>query len=130
MEKGSRPEITYIVHQCARFSVCPKIEHARAIRWVGRYLRSTKDKGMILHPDRTKGLEVFVDADFANWDPTNTADIDTARSRHGYVIKYANCPIIWKSQLQQEIALSSTESEYTGLPYSIREVIPIILNFM
>ena len=41
-------------------------------------------------------------------------------------IKYANCPISWKSQLQREIALSSTESEYTGLSYAIRDVIPII----
>ena len=127
LEKGSRPEIAYIVHQCARFSISPKVEHTRAIRWLGRYLRQTKDKGMILRPDRSKGLELFVDADFAgNWDPENTADIDTARSRHGYIIKCANCPVIWKSQLQREIALSSTESEYTGLSYSIREAIPII----
>ena len=82
---------------------------------------------MLLYPDKTKGLELFVDANFAgNWDPENTDDVDTARSGHGYVIKYADCPIIWKSQLQREIALSSTESEYTGLSYSIREIIPII----
>ena len=36
------------------------------------------------------------------------------------------CPIIWKSQLQTEIALSSTESEYTGLSYALREAIPIM----
>ena len=127
LEKGSRPEIAYIVHQCARFSVSPKIEHAQAIRWLSRHLRDTRHQGMILNPDKTKGLELFVDADFAgNWDPENTEDIDTARSRHGYLVKYANCPIIWKSQLQREIALSSTESEYTGSSYSIREIIPII----
>jgi len=39
---------------------------------------------------------------------------------------YAGCPIVSKSQLQMEIALSSTESEYTGLSYALREVIPII----
>ena len=48
---------------------------------------------------------------------------DTARSRHGYIIKYNNCPLVWKSQLQGEIALSSTESEYCGLLYALREVI-------
>ena len=37
-----------------------------------------------------------------------------------------NCPIVWKSQLQHEIALSSTESEYTGLSYALREAIPIM----
>ena len=28
---------------------------------------------------------------------------------------YTGCPIVWKSQLQTEIVLSSTESEYTGV---------------
>ena len=36
------------------------------------------------------------------------------------------CPVVWKSQLQHEIALSSTESEYTGLSYVLREAIPIM----
>jgi len=53
-------------------------------------------------------------------------DIDTACSRHGYIIKYLNCPIVWKSQLQGEVALSSSESEYTGLSYALREAIPIM----
>ena len=39
---------------------------------------------------------------------------------------YAGCPIIWKSQLQTEIAMSSTESEYTGLSYALRDAIPIM----
>ena len=38
---------------------------------------------------------------------------------------YENCPILWKSQLQTEVCLSSTESEYVGLSYALREVIPI-----
>ena len=82
---------------------------------------------MQLKTDKTKGLELYVDADFAgNWDPAETDDVDIARSRHGFCVKYANCVIHWKSQLQREIALSSTESEYTGLSYAIRDVIPII----
>jgi hypothetical protein len=40
---------------------------------------------------------------------------------------YEGVPITWKSQLQTEIALSTiTESEYTGLPYALREAIPIM----
>jgi len=35
-------------------------------------------------------------------------------------------PIVWKSQLQKEIALSTTEAEYTGLSYALREAIPIM----
>ena len=68
-----------------------------------------------------------MDADFAgNWDRSETNDPDTARSRHGFIISYAGCPILWKSQLQTEITLSSTESEYTGLSYALREAIPLM----
>ena len=83
--------------------------------------------GLILKPEPDKELQVYVDADFAgNWDQKETMHRDTARSRHGYIVKYFNCPIMWKSQLQTEICLSSTESEYTGLSYALREVIPIM----
>ena len=114
LEKGTRSNISYITHQCARFSESPKNSHAKALRWLARYLKGTKEKGLILNPDKTKGIELFVDADFAgNWDKADSANPDTARSRHGYIVKFMGCPIVWKSQLQQEIALSRTESEYT-----------------
>ena len=37
--------------------------------------------------------------------------------------------MLWKSQLQTEVALSSTESEYTGLSYALRDAIPIMNLF-
>jgi hypothetical protein len=129
LEKGSRPDIAYIVHQCARFSVDPKREHGKAVRHLGRYLLATRDKGLILTPDLKRGLEDYVDADFAgNWNKDDAAlnDRDIARSHHGFIISYKGCPINWKSQLQTEIALSSTESEFTGLSYSLRDAIPIM----
>jgi hypothetical protein len=127
LEKGSRSDIAYAVHQCARFSAFPKMEHGKAIRWIARYLHGTRDEGTIFKPKRGLGLEVYVDADFAgNWDAEDTASRDTARSRHGYFIMYGGCPVVWKSQLQGEICLSTTESEYTGLSYALRQAIPII----
>ena len=127
LERGTRSDISYIVHQCARFTASPKREHGQAINWLGRYLKGTSDKGTIFKPKRGKGLQIWVDADFCgNWDKTETQDRDTARSRHGYIITYNDCPIVWKSQLQTEIALSSTESEYTGLSYALREAIPLM----
>ena len=127
LEKTTRSDISYITHQCARFTSCPKKEHGQAVKWLGRYLKATRKKGTILKPVKGKGLEVHVDADFSgNWDPKESWDRDTARSRHGYIVKYEGCPLLWKSQLQTEIALSSTEREYTGMSYGLREVIPVI----
>jgi hypothetical protein len=39
---------------------------------------------------------------------------------------FANCPFIWASKLQTEIALSSTEAEYIALSTATREVIPLL----
>ena len=128
LERGTRSDISYATHQCARFSNDPKPDHESAVRWLVRYLIGTKDKGYIINHKSNKGLEVHVDADFSgNWDSTcPEEDRDTARSCHGYIISYLGAPIVWKSQLQTEIALSSTESEYTGLSYALREAIPIM----
>jgi hypothetical protein len=39
---------------------------------------------------------------------------------------YEGCPLLHKSQLQTEIALSTTESEYIGISYALRDAIPIM----
>ena len=127
LEKSTRPDIAFITHQYARYTSDPRKEHGAAIRWLARYLKGTRDKGLILDPRRDKELEVYVDADFAGcWDPKESHVRDTAQSQHGYVISYGGCSIIWKSQLQTEIALFSIESEYTGLSYALRDAISII----
>ena len=130
LEKATRSDSSYVVHQCARFVSCPKREHGEAVRWLGRYLKGTRKMGTILKPmPNNKDLEVYVDASFCgDWDPKEAAiDCDTARSRHGYLISYAGCQLLWKSQLQTEIALSRTESQYTpGLSYALRDAIPIM----
>lgn len=45
------------------------LSHEQAITRISRYLRHTKDRGAIFKPDKSKGLECYVDADFAvGWD--------------------------------------------------------------
>jgi hypothetical protein len=73
-------------------------------------------------------FEVYVDADFGGlWDREIAEDSPiTSKSRTGYVVMYAGCPIIWGSQLQTEIALSTTEAEYLALSTALRNAIPIM----
>ena len=81
LDKGSRPDISYATHQCARFAADPSKEHGEAIRWLGRYLHTTKDKGMICTPNKSQGLRVYVYADFAgNWTCDESNNVDRARS--------------------------------------------------
>lgn len=124
---STRPDIAFSVHQTARFANDPKISHERAIKRIGRYLKATKNKGIILKPDRKKGLECYVDADFAGgFDKNNSEDIASVFSRTGFIIKYMDCPIYWVSRLQTEICLSTTEAEYVALSQAMREVLPMI----
>lgn len=129
LEQSTRPDLAYSLHQCQRFAANPKKQHAEAVKWIGKYLAGTRDKGLILRPHDSYSFDCYVDADWAgNWDPTGKPedDRDTARSRSGYVVFYAGCPIVWASKLQTTIALSSTEAELYALSTALRTVIPLM----
>ncbi len=98
------PSLT-TVHQCARFWAKPKTKHAEAVKRIGRYLLATKDKGLIMKPDKS-GMECWVDSAHASeWsNKIASNDPNTARSRMGYVIRYAGCPMHWASKMQTEFA--------------------------
>jgi hypothetical protein len=127
LEKCTRPDIACSVHQAARFSAQPKISHTEAVHIIGRYLIGSPDKGLVLKPNE-RSFEVYADADFSGlWDKaTAMEDPSTAKSRTGYVILYAGCPILWASRLQSEKALSTTEAEYLSLSTALRETIPLM----
>jgi len=128
LEKSTRPDISYATHQIARFSQDPKRSHGEAVIWLCKYLRETRKDGLILDPRIDKSLEVYADADFAgNWNKATAAsDASTAKSRSGFVITFAGCPILWSSKLQTQIALSTTEAEYISLSESLRSAIPLM----
>ena len=123
------PEISFAVHQCARFCAEPKELHYKAVKRIARYLVGTQDKGLTLQPSDVN-LHCYADADFAgNYTPQDSSDPNSVKSRSGFVITYANCPIAWQSKLQTEIALSTTESEYISLSQATRTMLFLIELF-
>lgn len=124
--QNTRPDISFAMHQCARYSSAPTALHELAVKRIGRYLLATKDKGLILHPTKNFKLDMFVDADFAGvWHREKSELRDCALSRTGYIITYCGCPIHWASKLQSKIALSTTEAEYIALSMASRELLPL-----
>jgi hypothetical protein len=82
--------------------------------------------GMYLRPNG-HSFEVYADADFCGlWGTIDPSNPITSKSRTGYVVMYSGCPIIWASQLQSEIALSTTEAEYIALSTALRQTIPLM----
>jgi hypothetical protein len=130
LEKSTRLDIAVAVHQCARFSSEPKQSHADAVRYFGRYLQGTQDEGLILDPKNDKLFECWVNADFLGQYVKGAQDLAldsmTAKSRTGFIITYAGCPITWGSRIQQKATLSSTESEYVALSEAFRVLLPMM----
>ena len=126
LSTNTRPDISFAVSQVARFNHNPKRSHASAIKTIVRYLHRTSDKGTIVRPSGDLSLNCYVDADFSGLygrDPDYSPS--SAKSRTGYIITLGGCPILWKSQLQTEISLSTLEAEYSALSASMRTLLPL-----
>ena len=69
------------VHQTARFSNNPMLSHEKSIMRIGRYLLGTRKRGIIYKPNKSKGLECYVDADFAGgWSQANANNANNVLS--------------------------------------------------
>ena len=122
-----RPDISFAVHQCARYTFSPTRRHEKALIRIGRYLKGTQDNGLILTPSHQLKLDCYPDADFAGlWNHEAPDDPHCVRSRTGYVITLSDCPVLWVSKMQTAIALSTMESEYIALSQACKDLFPIM----
>ena len=125
----THPDITMAASQCARYVHNPKRSHELALIQIGRDLKGTLDKGLIFTPIDAESLrtDVYVDAAFAcGWGTELGTNPDSVKSRTGYIVEIANCPVIWILKLQTTIATSTMESEYTAMSMALRSVIPLL----
>lgn len=117
LANNTRPDISHSVNHLARFLKNPSQEHLGAARRILRYIANDPDKGIIYMKDNERPkLEAYSDADFAG-------DPSTSRSTSGSLIKLASGPIFWRSHLQRDVVLSTTEAEYLAATETCRQLI-------
>jgi hypothetical protein len=122
------PDIAYVVNCCARYMFCPKHSHELALKRIGRYLKQTSDRGMVMNPstDICK-IDAYPGTDFAGmYGHEKPTDPSCVKSCSGFIITFADVPILWQSKLQTETALSTMEAEVIALAACCRELLPII----
>ena len=121
LEKSTHPDISISVHQCACFSENPKWSHAEADKRIGHYLLSSRDKGLIIHPNKLWHFDCWVDTDFAgNWGQHDAhIDLMTSKLHSGWLVCFAGVPITWASKMQTITAMSTTEAEYIAISTSL-----------
>jgi len=102
----TRPNITFAVNQAKRFSENPTKADLNASIRILKYLKCTKYYS--INYNGKKIIGAYCDIDFAG-------DEIKIRSTSGYIFVLRNNPISWKSITQKNIALSTTEAEYSSL---------------
>jgi len=122
----SRPDIQFAVSQCARFIHGTKRSHEEALEHIGQYLKATMDEGLVLTPSNDFNIDCYVDADFAGlYHIDDVLDPSCVKSRTGYALCICDCPIVWVSKLQSDIATSTMEAEYNALSMAMRDLLPL-----
>lgn len=88
----------------------------QAARQVLRYIAKDPDQGIeFTRNNHQATLEAYSDADFA-------ANPSTSQSTSGMLIRLSSGPISWKSHLQREVVLSTTEAEYLAATETCRQL--------
>nr|XP_016435629.1 PREDICTED: uncharacterized mitochondrial protein AtMg00810-like [Nicotiana tabacum] len=91
----TRPDISYAVQNLSQFMQAPKKSHMDAVIRVVGYLKATLDWATCLV---------------------------TRRSASGYVVKFGNSLVPWKSKKHHTISRSSAEAEYRSMASAVAEI--------
>ena len=95
--------------------------------WFDMLKSGVEDKGFVFTSSRSNGIKCYANADFSGaWCREDAYQVGSVLPRTGYIIKFANCPIVWVIKMLTEIALSTTETGYISLIQSMRDLIPLI----
>ena len=114
----TRLDISHAVSLVSRFMANPRYKHWRAVQWIMRYLKRTLEVGLVYSEEGKNGhtLIGYVNADFAG-------DLDKRRSQIWYSFTLEGCTVSWKTTLQNVVALSTIEAEYTVAAEAFKEAI-------
>ena len=123
---NTRPDISFAIHQCSQCTHNTKASHETAMKRIFRYLKCTKDNGIVFNLSKKLVLDYYADANFAGlWGHENPQEPICARSRTGFVVTFANFTLLWLSKLQTDISLSTLYSEYVALSHYVRALLTL-----
>ena len=116
LASNSHSDIDFVVHQCAEFTQCVKNTHEKAVLRIYKYLKETQKEGLILLPNKKLNVECYTDDSFSGMYGTeDPKDPICVNSSIIYMINCSRRPILWFSNPQTEIFISTINSEYSTL---------------
>ena len=126
LQGHSRPDIPFAINQCAIYAFRPKRSHRRAMKLIGRYLKGTLNKGIVMKLRGFMLIDFYVDSNFVRlWYYEESSDPKIVKSCSGFLFTLGGCPISWASILQSEITLLTVEAEYVTMRMAMKELLPL-----
>uniref|UniRef100_A0A3Q7FM67 Reverse transcriptase Ty1/copia-type domain-containing protein n=1 Tax=Solanum lycopersicum TaxID=4081 RepID=A0A3Q7FM67_SOLLC len=113
---NTRPDIAFAVQNLSQFMQQPKHSHWNAALRVIKYIKGSPGLGLLMSSRKDTKLTGFRDADWA-------ACLSTRRSVTGYLLKFGDSLISWKSKKQNTVSRSSAEAEYRSLAILTAKVV-------
>jgi gag-polypeptide of LTR copia-type len=115
---GTRPDITYAVNQCARYSSDPDHTHFAAAKKILRCIKGSVDQ-VLTNTDTNQKQPLLIgysDADYAN-------DKDDRLSVSGYTFLLCGGAVSWASRRQKTLVTSTVEAEYMAIAEAAKEAV-------
>ena len=116
--KHSRPDIANCVRELSKVLDGPSEASYKEMLRCIKYVLDSKDMGLKIEPigDKHDAWEIICYSD-SDW----AGDPESRRSVSGYIIYVQGVPVIWKSKSQNQVSLSSSESEWYALSEAVKD---------
>jgi len=149
LQQCTRPDLATIFSLLATHMHCPSPGHLEAAKYVGRYILSTLDLGLVFSTRSTSSLDMFIhfppmDSSLtshnptftafcdANWGPQDASHLSPTNIRPvsihkfesicGHIFFYGGCPILWKTHKEVRISRSSYKAEIKATDECVKNI--------
>uniref|UniRef100_A0A3Q7I177 Reverse transcriptase Ty1/copia-type domain-containing protein n=1 Tax=Solanum lycopersicum TaxID=4081 RepID=A0A3Q7I177_SOLLC len=110
----TRIDIAYVVQVLSQFMHNPKQSHMNAALRVVKYIKNAPGLGLLMPSDSSGKFAAYCDSDWGGC-------LQTRRSVTGYLVKFGNAIVSWKSKKQETVARSSAEAEFRSMASVVAE---------
>ena len=112
----TRPDISFAVNVLAKHSQKSTAMHWTGIKHLFRYLRGTKDLGLLYTKQGKATLKGYTNVGYK-------FDTNIGKSQSGYIFLKAGAPISWKSMKQTVTATSTNHLELLAFHEATQELV-------
>ncbi|MBW0491923.1 hypothetical protein O181_031638 [Austropuccinia psidii MF-1] len=108
LSTATRPDLSFSVSTLSQYLERPGIKHWQGFLHFLKYLRGSVRVGICYSIDKNNSITAYSDA---NWGNCRIA----RRSTTGYLFHFHNCLVLWKTQKQPLVSISTAEAEYKAV---------------